>query len=455
MTLPDTDHATNEVLRKALHIGFGLGAFALRFLSWEVAAGIAVVAVIANWLLLHRVFGTRVARHERGFDEGIILYPLVVLISIIIFRHVLVDAAIVWVILAFGDGCATLVGRVARVASLPWNREKSWGGLIAFILFGLGATFAVTRFFGSPLTAAIIAAIVLAAIAESLPTGIDDNIVVPLVVIVTLLVFVRPELPPIEAPAINWGWLALNTVLALAGYFARSVDVSGAVAGWLIGDVIIVGAGGAMYLALLAFFVIGTACTKLGYSRKSQRGLAQEKGGRRGVSHAFANVGVAAICAVATWRDLSLLPLFMGIAALATAAADTAASEIGQVWGRRAFLPLTLRAVEPGTEGAISLEGTVAGIVAGFLVAVVGTSATLSHIAPSFAGHVEVDKGRAIATITVCAFLGSYLESVVGSWNRKLERPIPNGTLNFFNTGVGALLFVGATKFVPMFGYVF
>lgn len=455
MTTQAPEHDTNEVLRKALHIGFGLGAFALRYLSWEMAAGIAAAAVIANWLILHRVFGTRVARHERGWDQGIILYPLVVLIAILVFRNVLVDAAIVWVILAFGDGCATLVGRFVRVASLPWNPEKSWGGFIAFVLFALAATFAITRFFGSPLTAAIIAAIVLAAIAESLPTGVDDNIVVPLVVILTLLVFVRPELPPIEAPSIKWGWLALNTALALIGYFAGSVDRGGTIAGWLLGTVIIIGSGGSMYVALLTFFVIGTACTRFGYARKSQRGLAQESGGRRGASHAFANVGVAAICAIATWRDLSLLPLFMGITALATAAADTAASEIGPLWGGRAFLPLTFRSVEPGTEGAISLHGTLVGLMAGFLVAVAGTSATLSHIAPTFAGHVEVDKGRTIATITACAFLGSYLESVVGSWNRKLERPIPNGALNFFNTGVGALLFVLATKFVPLFGYVF
>jgi uncharacterized protein (TIGR00297 family) len=450
-----TPHNTNEGLRKALHVGFGLGAIALRYLSWEVAACIAAVAVILNWLLLHRLFGTRVARHERGWDEGIILYPLVVLIAIFIFRDSLVDAAIVWVILAFGDGCASLIGRRLRLASLPWNPEKSWGGFLAFVIFGLGAAFAVTRFFGGPFTAPIIAAVVLAAVAESLRAGIDDNVMVGLAAILTLVVFARPALPAIEAPAIKWGWLLLNAALAVAGYFLRSVNLDGAIAGWLLGSIVIIGAGGSMYIALLTFFILGTACTKLGYEAKAAKGLAQEKEGRRGASHAFANVGVAAICAIATWRDLSLLPLFMGITALATAAADTVSSEIGKLWGRRAFLPLTFRSVTPGTPGAVSLEGTAAGLVAAFVVSLAGITATLARMAPSFAGHVEVDKANAIATITVCAFLGAYVESVVGSWNRKREKPIPYGTLNFLNTGLGAVLFAMATKFVPMFGFVF
>jgi uncharacterized protein (TIGR00297 family) len=122
----------------------------------------------------------------------------------------------------------------------------------------------------------------------------------------------------------------------------------------------------------------------------------------------------------------------MGIASLATAAADTTASEIGQLAARRAFLPLTLRAVPVGTEGAISVEGTVAGLAAGFVVAVASVLAL--HY-----GLLRVELA-AIFFITAAAFLGSYLESIAGSWNRKRIVPVPNGVLNFFNTAAGALL---------------
>ena len=86
---------------------------------------------------------------------------------------------------------------------------------------------------------------------------------------------------------------------------------------------------------LFSFFILGTAATKLGYARKARLGLAQESGGRRGFSHAFSNVGVAAICAIAVSRlsrveesplEWMAVAYSMGIAALATAAADTTAS---------------------------------------------------------------------------------------------------------------------------------
>ena len=67
-----------------------------------------------NWLLLHRLVGKHVSRHERGYDAGIVLYPLAVLLLVLIFRHELHFAAIGWALLAFGDGFATLAGKSIR-----------------------------------------------------------------------------------------------------------------------------------------------------------------------------------------------------------------------------------------------------------------------------------------------------------------------------------------------------
>ncbi|HEX3067955.1 MAG TPA: DUF92 domain-containing protein, partial [Thermoanaerobaculia bacterium] len=352
-------HETNEVLRKFLHIGFGLGALLLARIPWRYAALIGVAAIIGNWLLLHRIAGRRVSRHERGWDAGIVLYPFSVTVLIIVFHWHLEIAAVAWVLLAFGDGFSSIIGQRLPLATLPWNRAKSWGGFLAFIVFGGAASFLIARVFGAPHDVAIAAAVLVSAIAESLPLGIDDNVTVPFIAAGILAAMaIKPIVSLAGAPPIAWVWIIVNTVLALIGFALKSVNVSGMVAGWILGCVVVIGGGPPMYVALLAFFVLGTLATKLGYARKARAGLAQEGGGRRGAAHAFANVGVAAICAIACWRGLGLVPLFMGIAALATAAADTTASEIGQLFGRRAFLPLTLRRVEPGTEGAISIEGT-------------------------------------------------------------------------------------------------
>jgi uncharacterized protein (TIGR00297 family) len=445
MTHDATAHATNETLRKSLHIAFGFVAFTLKWLPWQVAAAVCVAAIVGNWLVLHRVVGRGVARDARGYDAGIVLYPVAVLLLILVFRHRLHDAAIAWAMLAFGDGVATLAGRAMRIAPLPWNRDKSWGGLLAFIAAGTAGGLAVAYWLDYREPFVVVIAAVVCAIVESLALRVDDNVTVPFAAAVTLLIAGIQTIAPYSVWPDTAPWLIVNAFLALIGYFARSVNFSGALGGFVLGAILILGAGWPLYVALLAFFIIGTATTKLGYGRKAKLGLAQEGGGRRGFSHAFSNVGVAAICAIAVSRvarsvqgelELELLPLFMGIAALATAAADTTASEIGQLIGRRAFLPLTLRRVDVGTEGAISVEGTLAGLIGGFAVAVAGTLAADRM----FANVFEFD-WRIVAAITACAFAGSYLESILGSWNRKQPRPIPNGVLNFFNTAAGAVLF--------------
>lgn len=450
------DHTPNETLRKTIHIAVGFGAFALKLIPWRWAAAVAAAFVVVNWLLLHRVVGKGVSRHERGTDAGLVLYPAAVCVLIVIFNWHIEIAAIGWALLAFGDGFAGVVGRLMPIAPLWWNREKSWGGVIGFTVFGGAAAYAISLWFGGePGIEAVAVAVFAAAVAESLPTGIDDNFIVPIVAGGALAAVGIPTYLGAVHPGIAWPWVALNTILAVLGFAFRGVDASGALAGWILGTIVVVGGGPAMYVALLTFFIIGTLCTKLGYSHKLSAGLAQEGGGRRSAAHAFANVCVAAVCAVACWRGMGLVPLFMGIASLATAAADTTGSEIGQLFGKRAFLPLTLRRVERGTEGAISIEGTLAGIVGGAVVAIAATAMVIHHLRPGFTGAITVDRTHVVLVVTACAFFGSYLESVVGSWNRKFGSRVPNGTINFLNTVFGAFLFWVAWHFVPMFGFEF
>ena len=111
---------------------------------------------------------------------------------------------------------------------------------------------------------------------------------------------------------------------------------------------------------------------------KTRLGVAQERGGRRGARHALANtvVGVAAaVLAVAT-PDRELFTLALA-AAFATATCDTASSEIGQAFGRHHFLVTRWRTVAAGTEGAVSLVGTLTGVASATVVSAVAASTGL------------------------------------------------------------------------------
>ena len=448
--LPAMAHQSNELLRKAVHIAFGLFALSLAWIPWWAAAAVAAAAVLGNWLVLHRIVGTSIARHERGWDAGIVLYPLAVLILIVIFRHDLRIAAVAWAALAFGDGFATIIGQRIGGARLPWNPDKTWAGFIGFVIAGYIPTYVVWHVLNDsptwlPNWLIVLGTMIAAAIAESLDLGVDDNLTVPAAA-ATAAFLLSSLLPPhLQLEREQLVLVLVNAALAVFGYAVRSVDVSGMIGGWILGSILIVFGGPPLYYALLAFFILGTLTTKMGYRRKAAAGLAQERGGRRGFGHAFANVGVAAICAIAAAFDRGTLFVMAGIASLATAAADTVASEVGQLVGKRTFLPWSLRLVPRGTEGAISLEGTVAGVLAAALVSVVAVF-TLASSSPRFTLDMSSLLIGPILLLTACAFIGSYVESLVGTWNRIRNLGVVNGALNFFNTAVGATLLLVLVK---------
>jgi uncharacterized protein (TIGR00297 family) len=138
-------------------------------------------------------------------------------------------------------------------------------------------------------------------------------------------------------------------------------------------------------IPVLAVSLLAFAATRAGRRKKERMGTAEARQGRLAAQVA-ANLGLAALVAsepVRIWfLDSRWLPLrvhsgtlmpAMALAALAEAAADTVSSEIGQVLGGRPRMITTLRAVEPGTDGAVSVTGTLAGVIAAASVAGAGS----------------------------------------------------------------------------------
>lgn len=439
-----------ELLRKITHMSMGLFAFALHYLGPLWSAVLAATALAFNLFLFPRIGGKKLWRdseHASGSSTGIILYPLAVLLLILVFYQRLEVAAGIWGILAFGDGMASLAGMTLGKKKLPWNPRKSWMGSAAYFLFGTAAAAALLlwttpgRYTPAFALAVAAATALFAAAIESLPQGLDDNIGVPLVSGLLMLGLVLTQgrwddFLATEGLPMRLAMAALvNAALAGTAYAAKTVNASGVVAGFLVGFVIYTFLDWEGYLLLLAFFIIGSACTKLGYRKKEAAKLAQEDKGRRGARHALANVTVAAACAV--FAALTPYPIVFALAfagAFATAASDTASSEIGQLLGRRTFLLTNFRPVPRGTEGAVSVEGTLAGVFASLIIATLGAALGLFP-------------WLGVLAVAIAAFVGTTFESLVGSALEK-RNLLDNEALNFLNTLVGALV---AAAFAPLF----
>jgi uncharacterized protein (TIGR00297 family) len=157
--------------------------------------------------------------------------------------------------------------------------------------------------------------------------------------------------------------------------------------------------------------------TRLGRARKEELGLAESTGGRD-AWQVFANIGAATIFSL-----IALLLHFFAvaaIAALAEAAADTSQSEIGEMASRRAWSITSWREVAPGTDGAITLPGTLTGAIAALLVVAVASE---TRVIPSREWWVAAAAG----------FFGTVIDSILGA---TFERRgwLGNNGVNFLGT---------------------
>ncbi len=193
-----------------------------------------------------------------------------------------------------------------------------------------------------------------------------------------------------SAPAVVWT-VSLSVLLGLVTWKLRAATPWAAAAGAVITASLMFSTLAPPYEPLhtalapvLAVSVLAFAATRIGRAQKQRHGTAERPQGRSAAQVA-ANLGLAAIVsspfvrsslAMGRWSTPSVFALLTaGLAALAEAAADTVSSEIGQVFGARPRMITTLRAAQPGRDGAVSLAGTLAGVLAAALVAVAGVLA--------------------------------------------------------------------------------
>ena len=440
------EEAADEKTRQVVHVAMGAFAFALPFLAWWQSVLLASAAVTFNIFALQKVLGIRVFRpgeRLRRLTSGIVLYPMSVLGLLLLFGNRLDIVAGSWGILAAGDGMATLVGRRLPITPIPWNARKSVGGSLAFVAFG-GLSAAVLAwwcrenvvppaYWWYPAAGGFAAAAAAAAV-ETIPVELDDNVSVTAssAAVLWVVSLISADLAYEAFTTGVWTLpLALfaNLVVAAAGYRARTVTISGTVAGVILGTLILLFAGWQAWVLLLATFAAAVISSRMGLRRKLLLGIAEERGGRRGAGNAIANTGVAAVAALVAALTYAREPALLAfVAALAAGGSDTVASEIGKAWGKATYLITTLRGVPAGTPGAMSLEGTLAGLAAAALLATAG--AALGLIA-----------WTAIGIIVVGATAGSLLESVLGA-TLEPRRILNNDLLNFVNTLVAAIVAV-------------
>ena len=228
--------------------------------------------------------------------------------------------------------------------------------------------------------------------------------------------------------------IGLNAVLLAIAWIVpkKLLTPAGLAHAWVLGVLIWGTLGWRGYGVVMFYFLVGSAVTRIGIAQKEAAGIAEKRSGARGPENVWGSALTATICAVATLfvrspgQELLLLAY---VASFATKLSDTAASEVGKAYGKRTFLITTLQPVARGTEGAVSLEGTLAGVVASVAIAFVGLA-------------VGLIDSLGIVWCAIAAFVATNLESLIGATLQEQIDWMTNEVVNFINTAIGAIVAV-------------
>ena len=211
-------------------------------------------------------------------------------------------------------------------------------------------------------------------------------------------------------------FLIICVILGIIVYLSGALDLLGSSFVTIIGIFIVIARGFNWLAILLLFLLLGSVFTKFKSDYKKRIGLTHEK---RTIRNVVSNGIVPVVMAI-----FGNYAGFIG--AIATATADTMASEIGVL--SKPILITSKQHVKPGTDGGVSVLGTTAGIVGALII---GITAFLINVSP--------DITHSILIAIVSGMVGCFADSLLGA---TLERNglFNNEHVNLSATIIGALV---------------
>ncbi|HUS75214.1 MAG TPA: TIGR00297 family protein [Methanothrix sp.] len=215
-------------------------------------------------------------------------------------------------------------------------------------------------------------------------------------------------------------------VLGIGAYWAKAADSDAVLSETIVCLLVILFAGLTWFILLLAFYLLGGAFTRYGYSHKHRLGIAQSHGGVRGYKNVYSNSLVPlalAICYGVYHNDVFI---FAFIASVATANGDTLASEIGETSHSKPRMITTFKETETGVDGGVTPLGEVASLAGAIIIGLLATGMGM-------AGAL----GIVIAAIG--GFLGTNFDSLLGA-TLQSRGVLSNNGVNLVATAFGALV---------------
>ncbi|MEH7124528.1 DUF92 domain-containing protein [Bacillus sp. JJ1773] len=239
---------------------------------------------------------------------------------------------------------------------------------------------------------------------------------------------------------------------AICGYYFRLLTSSGSIAAFIAGLIIGLGFGVKGLLVLGFFFASSSLWSKFKRRNKVKIEQKHEKGSRRDWVQVVANGGTAALFSILYLASPQEIWFYGFAISIAAANSDTWASEIGSTSKQAPIFIRSMRQVDAGTSGAVSVLGTFAALCGSFSVAIlcfylfpISFTGLLIIFVFGFVGNIiDTMFGAFIQVVYQCKICGAEVEASNHCGKRTIYKRglimMNNDIVNFSSGFLAALL---------------
>lgn len=326
---------------------------------------------------------------QQEFSYGIALFPISLGGLLVLGVSASWIATAAWV-LALSDASAGLVGRTWGAPKLNFLSEsKSYQGAFAF--FATASIVMAVRFPDLHLGWWLLLSLI-PTLTELFSWRGSDNFFLPIFTLGWIqLVLQSPYLG-------SWiGMLAGGIVVLLLAWFVRSrnwLDQTGSLAALWIAAILWMSGGWKALSAPVFLLVVGSVTGKL-----IRPNHASEK---RTAQQVFSNGLIGVVLYMLYGMTGQFHWLLLAWSSFAISVCDTISSEVGVAVGGRTYNAVTLRSMQPGLSGGISLAGTAGGLAALLLLVL-------------FLGGILPVSPIQLLWVLGTGFIGMLVDSILGS----------------------------------------
>ena len=229
----------------------------------------------------------------------------------------------------------------------------------------------------------------------------------------------------------------LNFILILLFFRVPLMTKGGWISAGVLGSILWGCMSWQGWISVVIYLFFGSLVTKIGYKFKRQKGIAEKRGGRRGPENVWGSAATGLFFAVMVKLDFANLLFYkIGFAAsFAAKLADTFGSEIGKRFGRNTYLITSLRKVDSGTEGGISLEGTIASLVGTIFMSSIMLALSIINTKNQF------------LIVSISGFLATISESIIGAKFQEKYK-LSNELVNSIQTSISSIFAIVILTFI-------